>query len=158
MNWNLFWLFVVLNIINVVVQTFKSLITIKSGKTVAALVNAGAYALYTVVTIYMLCDLPLLWKAVVVGLCNLIGVYFVKWLEEKTRKSRLWKVEATIPRADFQYIKTFIDNEDVPANYIDINKYYLVNFYCATQAESALVRELLNRHNAKYFVTETKEL
>jgi hypothetical protein len=85
-------------------------------------------------------------------------LFFVKWLEEKTRKSRLWKVEATIPRADFPSIKNFIDNEDVPANYIDINKYYLVNFYCATQAESVLVRELLNRHNAKYFVTETKEL
>ena len=50
-------LFVVLNVTNVIIQTIKSLATVKCGKTVAALVNAVAYGLYTVVTIYMLCDL-----------------------------------------------------------------------------------------------------
>ena len=54
-------LFIVLNAINVVIQTIKSLCTINCGKTIAALVNALAYGFYTVVVIYMVCDLPLLW-------------------------------------------------------------------------------------------------
>ena len=40
-------LFVVMNILNVVIQTIKSLATIKCGKTAAALINAFAYGLYT---------------------------------------------------------------------------------------------------------------
>ena len=158
MNWQLFWLFVALNIVNVVVQTIKSIITIKCGKTISAFVNAGAYGLYTVVTVYMLCELPLLWKAVVVALCNLVGVYFVKWLEEKARKDKLWKIEATISTSDFESVHQFGKNSGIPNFYINIEKYYLFNFYCATQKESAMVKEILNKHHAKYFVTETKEL
>ena len=45
MNWNLLWLFVGLNVVNVIIQTVKSLATVKCGKTVAAMVNALAYGL-----------------------------------------------------------------------------------------------------------------
>ena len=42
MNWNLFWLFVVLNVVNVIIQTVKSIATIKCGKVAAAVINAVA--------------------------------------------------------------------------------------------------------------------
>ena len=44
---NLLLVFIILNIINVVLQTVKSLATVKCGKGVAAIVNALAYGLYT---------------------------------------------------------------------------------------------------------------
>ena len=72
--------FVLLNIVNVVIQTIKSLCTVKSGKTVAALVNAVAYGFYTIVVIYMVCDLDLWIKVAVVGGANLIGVFIFKWV------------------------------------------------------------------------------
>lgn len=100
MNTELFLIFVGLNIVNVIIQTVKSLCTVKCGKGVAALVNALAYGLYTIVTIYMLCDLDLWVKAGVVAGCNLVGVYIVKWCEEKARKDKLWKVEMTVPKGD----------------------------------------------------------
>ena len=83
MNKELLIVFIVLNIVNVVIQTVKSLATVKCGKTVAAIVNAVAYGLYTVVVVYTVCDLPLWLKVVVVGVANLIGVYVVKYFEEK---------------------------------------------------------------------------
>ena len=46
---NTLLLFIILNAVNVFVQTIKSICTVKSGKTVAALVNAVAYGIYTVV-------------------------------------------------------------------------------------------------------------
>ena len=46
--------FILLNILNVIIQTVKSLATVKCGKTVAALVNAVAYGLYTIVVVYMI--------------------------------------------------------------------------------------------------------
>ena len=70
--------FVLLNIVNVIIQTIKSLCTVKAGKTVAALVNAVAYGFYTIVVVYMVCDLDLWVKVAVVGGANLVGVFIVK--------------------------------------------------------------------------------
>lgn len=159
MNTELFIIFIVLNIFNVIIQTVKSIATVKGGKGVAALVNAIAYGLYTIVTVYMLCELPLMWKAGIVALCNLIGVYVVKWIEEKSRKDKLWKVELTVQKHRTECLARELDELHIPNNYIEnIGKYTVFNIYCATQKESAFVKELANRHKAKFFVTESKNL
>lgn len=150
-------IFIALNILNVIIQTIKSLVTVKSGKTVAALVNAGAYGLYTIVTVYMLCELPLWQKAVVVALCNLVGVYVVKWLEEKMRKDKLWKIEVTLPTKYLDKVDKLL--EDVPHSYIKLSeKHTLFNFYCSTQAESRQIKAIVDHYNAKYFASESKIL
>ena len=162
MDTKLLLVFIVLNIANVIIQTVKSIATVKCGKASAAVINAVAYGLYTIVTVYLMCELDLYLKAGIVALCNLVGVYVVKLIEEKARKDKLWKVEATIPNQGI-----FAENDDclielkkanIQMNYIDINKYILVNCYCATQTESKIVREILNKYNAKYFVSESKTL
>jgi hypothetical protein len=148
-------LFIVLNIVNVIIQTIKSIVTVKCGKTVASVVNALAYGLYTVVTVYTMCDLPLMTKALVVAVCNLIGVYVVKLIEEKARKEKLWKIEMTIPT---QYTNAVdFDLAEIPHNYIKLSdKHTLFNFYCATQKETIKVKEIVNQYGAKYFISETK--
>ena len=161
MDTKLLIIFIVLNIINVIIQTVKSIATIQCGKTMAAVINAVAYGFYTIVTIYLLCDLPLMWKAAIVALCNLVGVWVVKWLEEKARKDKLWKVEATITNEGFgEDDDCIIDlkRANIPFNYIDVQKYVLINCYCATQKESKIVKDILNKYKAKYFVSESKEL
>lgn len=162
MNYQLLVTFIVLNIINVIIQTIKSIATVKCGKGAAAFVNAIAYGLYTVVVVYMVCELPLWLKVVVIAVCNLVGVFVVKWGEEKSRKDKLWKVEATIPNqgiyAEDDDCLIELRNANIPMNYIDINKYILVNCYCATQTESKAVKEILDKYDAKYFVSESKTL
>lgn len=159
MDKNLLITFIALNIINVVIQTAKSLITVRCGKTVAALANAIAYGLYTIVTIYTLCDLPIALKAIVVALCNLVGVYVVKWIEEKTRKTQLWKVEATLQKSDnWQWILEGLKGNNIPHNYIDVEKYIILNCYCATKEQSKIAHTLLNAVGAKYFVSASKGL
>lgn len=151
--------FIVLNVINVIIQTIKSLITINGTPMAAAVINAITFAIYTIVVVFMTSEgLGIIWKAIIIGIVNFIGVYVVKLFEAKSRKDKLWRVEATVPKTDFISLKEFIDLDLIPANYIDINKYVIVNFYCATQKESAVVRDLLNKYNAKYFVTESKTL
>ena len=159
MNWELLILFIVLNAVNVVIQTVKSLVTVKCGKMPAAIVNALAYGLYTVVVVYMVCELPLFWKVVIVGLCNFIGVYAVKWFEEKARKDKLWKIEFTVRREKTAEVKAMLDLAHISSNYIDnIGKYTLFNAYSETQKDSIVVHENLKQFNAKYFVTESKSL
>ena len=151
-------IFIALNIVNVILQTVKSLATVKCGKVAAAIVNAVAYGLYTIVLVYTMCDLPLMWKASIVALCNFIGVYVVKLIEEKARKDKLWKVEMTLPPEHAEKVHAMLQLVGVPHNYINIEKYVLFNCYCATQAESARVKTIANDFEAKYFVSESKTL
>ena len=160
MNWNLLWLFVGLNVVNVIIQTVKSIATVKCGKSVAALVNALAYGLYTFVVIYMTIDGLNIWvKAGIIALCNLVGVWVVKFIEEKSRKDKLWKVEATVQKCYTDDLHYALKNVNLPHNYIDnVGLYTVFNIYCATQKESIEAKHYLDRYKAKYFVSESKSL
>ena len=151
--------FILLNITNVIIQTIKSLVTVKCGKTMAALVNAVAYGLYTIVVIYTVCNLPLYLKALIVAICNLIGVYVVKLIEERARRDKLWKVETTVSAEYTENLCSVLNYSHIPYNYIlNIGKYTIFNIYCETQRESVVVKRILEQYNAKYFVSENKGL
>lgn len=159
MNFELLVTFILLNIANVVIQTVKSICTVKSGKGVASIVNAIAYGLYTVVIVYTVCDLPLYLKALIVAVANLIGVYVVKLIEEKARKDKLWKVELTIEESSSKELIDFLKNAQIPFNYIEnIGKYTMFNIFCSTQKQSSAVKQIATFFNAKYFVSESKTL
>lgn len=166
MNWfdfefsTFLWVFIILNIVNVVIQTIKSIATIKCGAWSAAAINAIAYGLYTVVVVYMNADgLGIFWKAIIIGICNLIGVYVVKLIEAKSRKDKLWKVEATVLRGWTNELHKMLVQTELSHNYLEnVGKYTLFNVYCETQVESAKAKEVLDRYNAKYFVSESKNL
>ena len=153
-------LFIVMSIINVIIQTVKSIATIKCGKLAAAVINAVAYGLYTYVIVLTANDsIDLLAKCFIVAGCNFVGVYVVKLIEEKARKDKLWKVEATVSTAeDAKEITNLLSRAGIPFNYIDINRYVLINCYCATQKQSQGVKSILDAYNAKYFVSESKAL
>ena len=156
---NLLLVFIFANIVNVIIQTIKSLCTIKCGKGMAALVNALAYGFYTWVVILMVAELPLLQKCLIVGLCNLVGVYIVKWLEEMARKDKLWEIRLTVHNEQTASLHSDLSRFNIPHNYIEnVGKWTIFNCYCATQKESAFVKEICNRHKAKYFVSESKAL
>lgn len=156
---NLLFCFIVLNICNVVLQTIKSLATVKCGKGVAAVVNALAYGLYTYVIIYTNADLPMFTKACVVALTNLIGVYIVKALEEKMRKDKLWKIECTIPlKYDKRFFEHLMLNNISYNGYAIDHKYNGYNVYAYTQAESEIVKKAIKECNGKYFASECKIL
>ena len=158
MDYNFLLVFIGLSIVNVVFSTIRSIVTINGSKTVASLISGGYFAFYNIMMIYTVADFPMWQKCVITFVCNVVGVFLVKWGEEKARKDKLWKVEATVKPCEFEAIKTYCEVADLPFSYIDIDKYILFNFYCATQKESAIVRDLLDKHNAKYFVAESKTL
>lgn len=165
MNWFEFslsgflWVFIILNILNVIIQTVKSIATVKWGAWAAATTNAIAYGLYTVVVVYMNADgLGLLWKAVIIGVANLFGVYVVKIVEVKNRKDKLWKVECTIERTLTSQLDIELGVVGIPHNYLVAGRYTIFNCFCATQKDSELVKQLLIKYKAKYFVTESKTL
>lgn len=100
-------LFTALTFVNVILQTVKSLCTIKCGTKVSALVNAVAYGLYCYVIFYTTADgFPLLLKAAITAFSNFVGVYVANFFFKKLfTKAVRWKIEVSIEehdKADFE--------------------------------------------------------
>ena len=148
--------FVILNVLNVIIQTAKSIVTIKCGKGIAALVNAIAYGLYTVVLVYMNCDIPLWEKVIVVGSANLIGVYIVKFFEEKSKKDKLWKIEFSLKKGYFNSAVEELNINDISHNSSIFDEYVTITAFANTQEETTIINNIIKKYNAKYFITETK--
>jgi hypothetical protein len=155
---NTILLFALCTAVNVILSTIKSILTVKGGKLSASFINALTYGFYSYVIVLTSADgMPIWLKMAITAICNFVGVYLVKWIEEKARKDKLWKVELTVPT---RYTNTIdFDLHDVPHSYIELSdKHTLFNFYCATQKESAKVKAIANQYEAKYFVAESKNL
>ena len=153
-------LFIVMNVLNVIIQTVKSIATIKCGKLAAAVINAVAYGLYTYVIVLTANDsIDLLAKCFIVAGCNFVGVYVVKFFEEKARKDKLWKVEATVPVANVGELSAVLEEYKLPYNCFKTSgEHRIFNIYCATQEQSKFAKLALDRYLAKYFVSESKTL
>lgn len=155
---NTILLFALCTAVNVILSTIKSILTVKGGKLSASFINALTYGFYSYVIVLTSADgMPIWLKMAITAVCNFVGVYLVRWIEEKARKDKLWKVELTVPT---KYTNTIdFDLHDVPHSYIELSdKHTLFNFYCATQKESAKVKAIANQYEAKYFVAESKNL
>lgn len=159
MTTNVLLIFILLSIVNVIASTARSILTIKGGKTIASISSASYFAFYNLVLIYTVADFPMWQKCLITFICNVIGVWIVKLIEEKLEKEKLWKVEATINKMYQDDVCSMLNKSRIPYNYIEgVGKYTIFNVFCATQKQSAAVKEILKTYNAKYFVSESKTL
>lgn len=147
--------FFLMQFINVVLSTMKTILTVKANKHIAMLINTLTYTFYSGV-VKLLTDQPMVVVLVVTAVTNMLGVYLAMYILEKTRKDVLWKVEVTVKNNVAEELHNRM--ADVPHNYIPVGKYTLFNFYCDTQKESAKVKQIVKEYNAKYFVAESKVL
>lgn len=156
---NLVVLFIVLSAINVTASTARSIITIKGGKFIASMTNAAYFAFYNVMLIYTVAQFPLWQKCLITFACNLIGVYIVKFIEERLTKDKLWEIRMTVRKNWTERLHQDLKALNIPHNYFDISgKHTIFNVYCATQNESVLVKNFVKKYNAKYFASESKIL
>lgn len=146
--------YIVFNVLNVIIQTVKSIVTIKCNKYIASIVNAVAYGLYTYIIVLTNADIDLWFKIIVVALANLVGVFVVKWFEEKNEKEKLWKIEATI--TDLKCYEQLVDLK-IPCNCLHTTgKWFIVNCFCDTKEQTKTAKKVLEIYNAKYFISESK--
>lgn len=157
---NLLIIFIVLNIINVILQTIKSIATVKCGKLGAALANAVAYGLYTIVIIYTVCDLPLWEKILIVASANFVGVYVVKIIEQKITKDKLWKVEIALPfivnAYDIHHLLK--DMYGIENNFNTLGKWHIFNCYCMTKEQTERCKQIVAKYGGKISAYESKSL
>ena len=149
-------LFIVLSILNVILNTIKSIVTVKGSPLVASLVNGLTFFVYTYVIIFTNCELNMHLKAIISAIVNIIGVYVVKLIEEKARKDKLWLVKMTIPHKNAEEVKNALEQTEIPFSYVDIQKYVVFDTYCYTQKDTAKVEEICKANKGKMFATENR--
>ena len=155
------FIFALCTLLNVVLATIKSVMTIKGTKVSAAIWNALSFGLYSyIVILTATADLTTLQKVIVTVVCNLIGVYCVKLVEEKMRKDKIWKLEMTINNGDLGLAAAAmhgaLNSANIPNNYVEAGKYAIFNCFCATKADTEKALEIGKIYKAKTFASETK--
>ena len=110
--------------------------------------------------IYTVADFPMWEKCLITFVCNVVGVWVVKFVEERMTKDKLWRIELTVRNSQLKNIINFLNSTKIHYSTIEevTNKYTILNVYCATQKESLSIKELVTKFNVKYFVSESKIL
>jgi uncharacterized protein YebE (UPF0316 family) len=160
LDMGLLMLFIVLTVVNVILNTARTIITVKGGMFWSSFISAIAFGFYVVVIVYTVCELPLWLKAIVTALANFVGTYFVKYIEMKVRKQRLWMVDVVIFKKNLEYAKQFLNKSGIQFSEMPISnsESHVFHIYSNTQDESRRIRDLLKKFNAKYVVVESKSL
>ena len=154
-------LFAVINLINVIISTTKSLFTVKGGKISASVVNAVCFGFYTyVLVITANGEMSIHLKALIVTLANLVGVFIVKFIEEKMSKDKLWVFTATVKETSttIDEIVNALKEMKIKLVYNEIvpNSLYSLQIFSNTQKESVVITSILANYNIKYYATESK--
>lgn len=152
-------IFTVCSLVNVILSTMKTILTVRSTKVVASIINAITYGFYAIV-VKQLASLDLTVTVIVTIATNLIGVYLSMWLMDKMKKDCLWKISITTK--DKSIVKK-IENFDIEYTLSPIQykkeTYYSIEIFSKNQKDSTIIKNILNEYKVKYNVTEiTKTL
>jgi len=156
MSINFLLLYCALSFINVVIQTIKSLCTVKCSTFISACVNALAYGLYVYVIFFTNADGLALWgKALITALANFTGVYLANILFNKLFSHEVkWKVEVSIPMANVQSFVHRLKKEKLEY-YVSgaYSGWQVYSIFCPTSKDSKLLKSILP-NDARYNIVE----
>lgn len=153
-------IFFLLSLVNVVLQTLKSILTVKATPRVASIMTAIAFAFYYVL-MKQLTDFSILETVVVTIITNLIGVSFSMWLLEKIKHDQLWKISVTCKDKDDSIkIALALNIQQIGYTAIEMQSkpYTLFDVYCETQKQTEIVKNILKDKNVKYHYIPVKTL
>lgn len=148
-------IFVVLSLINVIMSTIKSVLTVKSSKGVATLANAIYYSFYTLV-VKQLASVDYVTAFVVTLICNLIGVYLGFVIMELFKKDKVWRITVTL-KNEQEYLKCIENLKKYNISFSYVTQTKAIDIYSYNQRESSIIKNILNNYNHKYFIQEMEK-
>lgn len=152
-------IFFILNLINVILGTMRSILTVKSTPFIAMLINTISYTFYSGI-VKMTGAQSMAVVLITTALTNIIGVYAAKTILNKVKKDRLWRITATLvkgKRTDSAQITQELKRYNIEYNMNDIGRSIVFDIFSKTQGESALLKEILNKPDVKYHVIEIEK-
>ena len=152
-------IFFILNLINVILGTMRSILTVKSTPFIAMLINTISYTFYSGI-VKMTGAQSMAVVLITTALTNIIGVYAATFILNKVKKDRLWRITATLvkgKRTDSAQIIQELKKYNIEYNINDIGRSIVFDIFSKTQGESALLKEILNKPDVKYHVIEIEK-
>lgn len=147
--------FFICSLVNVMLSTCKTVLTVKAKKGTATLINACTYGFYAIV-VKQLASFDLIYTVTITIITNIIGVYASLWILEKFSKDKLWLVKITISADKFEKAKEVLKEKEIPFTYYDLEKYYVLDCFCSTQKQTEVAKKVCIENNGKIFATESK--
>lgn len=158
---NAILIFAIATIVNVTLSTIRSLCTIKGGKWLSAITNAVCYGFYPlIVMLTAKGTVGIIVNMGITAIANFVCVWIIKFIEEKARKDKLWKVEMAIPNnyADEVIERLKGTGNWIPFNYNYLGKWCIFNCYCDTQDQTTFAKNLSKEFGGKISAYESKSL
>ena len=153
---NIIVLFLFLQLLNVILSTIRSVVTIKGTRIAASIVNAVYYGFYTIIVIYTAADNMNIWvKIAITTTTNFIGTYIGRYIVDKIKCDKLWEITATFK----QKYKAEIEETLLQNNILYISlatcttKITALKIYSKNKTESKQIRSILKKYDA-YFVAQ----
>lgn len=146
--------FFICSLVNVMLSTLKTILTVKASKGVATIINAITYGFYAIV-VKQLASLDLITTVTVTIITNIIGVYVSMWLLERTKKDCLWKISVTTKDNTLvekleKFSISYVMN---PVQYKK-QTYYNIDVFSENQKDSSIIENILKEYKVKYNITE----
>lgn len=148
-------IFAILQLVNVMLNTAKAVLTIKANKLVASIANAVTYGFYTIIVQWTAkTDLSITIPITIIT--NLIGVYISLLILEKVKKDKLWKITISIPKEHYNSVKDYLITKNLGFIEYETNNenYKVFDIFSHTQKDSEEVKKIVAKYNAKYIVQE----
>ena len=149
--------FFICQLVNVALNTLKTIIMYREEKISSSLINAITYGFYAIIVVMTASSLPLWLTIVITFITNLIGVYGSMWLLDRFKKDKLCEITATVSEEESKHLATMLDLNKYSYTQLQANNGKVVfNIYSHNQKESAWVKFYLDTGGAKYIVHEER--
>lgn len=151
-------IFAVAELINVILSTIKSVLTIKGTKGTATVVNTIAYSINAFIMALIgsvLKNVPL--TVIITAITNAIGVWVGLTIIEKFRKERVWKISATVRSDKWDELVADLIRYEIKFVPIETSwdKRRPFDVYSECKEESKLIGVVFKKYNVKYMILES---
>lgn len=152
--------FFICQLINVALNTAKTIIMYRENKISSSIINAVTYGFYAIIVVMTASALPLWLTILITFVTNLIGVYGSMWLLDRFKKDSLWEIVATTDRTNLDRVREYLNILKISHNYNLIDNYenskVVFRIYSENQDQSEKIKFILDKVNAKYIVHEER--
>lgn len=144
--------FVVCSLINVILSTLKTLIMVNAGEKMSIVINAVCYGFYTLV-VKQLSSVDYATAVIVTILANIVGVWISYRIMDLFKKDKLWRITVTV-KGKSKFMECIEQLQKYNIGFTPIEKTNSIDIYSYNQKESAIIKNILNNYDYKYFIQE----
>jgi uncharacterized protein YebE (UPF0316 family) len=147
-------LFIILQVVNVILSTIKSIVMIRGNKWATIIANTIYFGIYTAV-IKQVASIDNIWVLIGVTMAaNFIGTWVGLNITEKMRKADLWTIKTVVK---IEYIKEYKKAlNEANIKYISYqttwDEYTAIDIFSENRSQSKVIKEILEEFNAKYSI------